>query len=92
MYLCQQIYILLEFMLCKVNKIYAKSSTVFCNTPFGGQLFHFQGGMGDFRKHILQTDFKGKEINSYNEKQNLWWLIMLERIFAPLYVREKFYQ
>ena len=64
----------------------------FCNTPFGGQLFHFQGGMGDFRKHILQTDFKGKKINSYNEKKNLSWLIILERIFAPLYVREKFYQ
>ena len=62
----------------------------FCNTPFGGQLFHFQGGMGDFRKRIQQTDFKGEKINSYNEK-NLSWLIILERIFAPLYVREKFY-
>ena len=47
--------------------------------------------MGDFRKHILQTDFKGEKINSYNEKKNLLWLIILERIFAPLYVREKFY-
>ena len=34
----------------------------FFNTPFAGQLFHFQGGMGDFRKHILQTDFKGKKL------------------------------
>ena len=34
----------------------------FCNTPFGGQLFHFQGGMSDFRKHILQTDFKGGKL------------------------------
>ena len=47
--------------------------------------------MGDFRKHILQTDFKGEKNNSYNEKKNLSWLIILERIFAPLYVREKFY-
>ena len=46
--------------------------------------------MGDFRKRIQQTDFKGEKINSYNEK-NLSWLIILERIFAPLYVREKFY-
>ena len=42
----------------------------FCNTPFGGQLFHFQGGMGDFRKRIRQTDFKGEKINSYNEKKS----------------------
>lgn len=34
----------------------------FCNTPFGGQLFHIQGGMSDFRKHILQTDFKGGKL------------------------------
>ena len=42
----------------------------FCNTPFWDQLFYFQGGMGDFRKHILQTNFKGEKINSYNEKKN----------------------
>ena len=63
----------------------------FCNTPFGGQLFHFQGGMGDFRKHTLQTDFKGEKINSYNEKKYISWLIILEILFEPLYVREKFY-
>ena len=63
----------------------------FFNTPFAGQLFHFQGGMGDFRKHILQTDFKGKKLIP-TMKKNLSWFIILERIFAPLYVREKFYQ
>ena len=45
--------------------------------------------MGDFRKRIRQTDFKGGKILTM--KKNLSWLIILERIFVPLYVREKFY-
>ena len=47
--------------------------------------------MGGFRKRIRQTDFKGGKKLILTLKKNLSWLIVLERIFAPLYVREKFY-
>jgi len=56
----------------------------------GANYFTFRGVWAISEKHILQTDFKGEKV-SYNEKTNLSWLIILERILAPLYVREKFY-